>query len=173
MIEALKLEELVSAYMLVSYFTQKKTNDDYLGMLFRGFIIDLKHDLAKFQIYETRTPQGMTPELFDRLKRFKELNRRGTTPDSLEGRFEIMKKEWEARIGEIKEKDEQRLFTHEQKITLFFLQKGLCSLCGKKIKYVDGEADHIQKHEQGGKTTPSNGRLVHHKCHVKIHQNKK
>ena len=172
-IEALKLEELVSAYMLVSYFTQKKTNDDYLGMLFRSFIMDLKYDLAKFQIYGTQAPQGMTMELFDRLKRFKELNRQGTTPESLEGRFEIMKKEWENRVGEIKEKDEQRLFTYEQKLNLFFLQRGLCSICNKKIKYKNGEADHIQKHEQGGKTTPSNGRLVHHRCHVKIHQNEK
>ena len=173
MIKALKLEELVSAYMLVSYFTQKKTNEDDQGILFRHFIMELKHDLAKFQFYETKTPQGMSQKLFSRLKDFKELSRKGTTPDALEGRFEIMKIEWEDRIGKIKEKDKQRLFAQEQKIDLFFLQRGRCTECGKELIYGHVEAHHIEKYEKGGKTKLDNARLVHHDCHVRIHQNEK
>ncbi len=173
MLKALTYDDLIASYLLASYFTQKKTNDNLLGIQFWNFTMSFHHDLNMFSIYDTARPKGMKKSLFDKLRSYKQLNRKGISPDSLEGRFDILRGEWERRMGKITEKDMQRFFTSEQKITLYFKQMGICPMCSKQIRFGEVEADHIEKHEHGGKTEVDNGRLIHHKCHVALHKNEK
>jgi len=59
---------------------------------------------------------------------------------------------------------EQRNFTLEFKKQLFE-QNPTCSICGQKIHTLDdSEIDHIEQYWRGGKTIPSNARLVHRYC---------
>lgn len=62
--------------------------------------------------------------------------------------------------------DSQRLFSRSLKEELFS-QNDTCSLCGQKISLVNDSAlDHDTEYWKGGKTVPSNARLVHRQCNL-------
>ena len=50
---------------------------------------------------------------------------------------------------------------------LFFLQKGKCAICKKKIKMFGSHVDHIVPVARGGKNTDSNVQLTCSKCNLK------
>lgn len=62
---------------------------------------------------------------------------------------------------------EKRCFSLELKEGLWKSNKA-CKLCGQRIHELDdAEVDHIQHYWRGGKTIPSNARLVHRYCNRK------
>ena len=62
-------------------------------------------------------------------------------------------------------KDEQRLFTPEQRRILWNSdEKRVCSACGKPLTWNDYSADHVIAHSRGGKTTLKNAQLMHRGC---------
>lgn len=173
MLGRLKPQDIVGPYLLVSYFKRHKVNEKYQGIIFKNFMMEFQGDLQKFSLVKPKKPKDLTKTVYDRLTLYKIFTRRGIVPESFEERFNIMKKEYERRIGKIKLKDSNRFFTQEQKLELYFNQKGICPSCKKDILYDDVEADHIMKHEHGGKTEVENGQLLHHKCHLKKEKQKK
>ena len=60
-------------------------------------------------------------------------------------------------------KDNQREFTHVQKLTIFRRDKGICQLglkCNKeKLSWDNWHCDHILPWSKGGKTTVKNGQV--------------
>lgn len=170
MLGRLKPQQIIPPYMLQSYFNQSKINEPHQGIIFKNFLLDFFYDLEKIKIANPKKPRDMSKGAFDRLYQYKVFTRKGITSESFFKRFKILKKEYQSRVGQIKLKDKHRFYTQEQKISLYFLQKGICPICKKDILYRDVEADHIQKHETGGKTEVDNGRLIHNKCHKKIHE---
>ena len=64
-------------------------------------------------------------------------------------------------------KTEPRSFSWELKKQLYE-QNPVCAICGNKIMLIDDAAiDHIEHYWRGGKTIPSNARLVHRYCNLK------
>ncbi len=64
-------------------------------------------------------------------------------------------------------KTEPRTFSWELKKQLYE-QNPVCAICGNKIMIIDDAAiDHIEHYWRGGKTIPSNARLVHRYCNLK------
>jgi 5-methylcytosine-specific restriction endonuclease McrA len=62
-------------------------------------------------------------------------------------------------------KDEQRLFTPEQRRTIWNSdEKRECKICGKPLTWGDVSVDHIIAHTKGGKTTLKNAQLSHRAC---------
>jgi hypothetical protein len=65
-------------------------------------------------------------------------------------------------------KDEQRLFTPEQRRILWNSDdKKICRICRKELKWSDFSADHILAHSKGGKTDLKNAQSVHARCNSK------
>jgi 5-methylcytosine-specific restriction endonuclease McrA len=62
-------------------------------------------------------------------------------------------------------KDEQRLFTPEQRRIIWNSdEKRDCKICGKPLTWGDVSVDHIIAHTKGGKTTMDNAQLSHRTC---------
>jgi len=170
MLGRLNPQEIIPPYLLLSHFTQSKINEEDQGAVFKSFMLDFHYDVNRLKMINPRKPKDMTRPVYERLYKYKVFTRKGITSESFSERFKIIKKEYEDRIGKIKLKDKKRLAAQNQKKLLYFKQKGVCPICKKELLYKDVEADHIQKHETGGKTEIDNMRLIHHKCHVQLHQ---
>ncbi len=170
MLGRLTTQEIVPPYLLVSYFTRTKVHEKNQGEIFKEFLLEFYKDLNSFSIVKPRKPRTMKKNLYDKLMDYKINTRRGIVSESFLERFEIIKKEYVKRVGQIRKKDPQRYANNEQKRELYFKQKGKCSECNKELFYKDVEADHIVKHATGGRTRIDNLRLIHHKCHEKIHK---
>lgn len=64
------------------------------------------------------------------------------------------------------ERDSRRLFNPVQKRQIWERDGGTCQICNRPVvEEGDAEYDHIVRHELGGATEVSNGRLVHVDCH--------
>jgi len=174
MLSAIRIREITPAYMLVSYFRKKNAiTKRYQGLVFKDFMLDFIRDLNKFSIYDEEPPEGMTTKLFQTLMTYKTFSRQALTPTSLKNLLKIVKDEFESRKGKIQYKDKNRFYSREQKIKMYFDQKGKCGICKKEIDFATVDAHHIVPHSKGGKTLIWNGLLVHHLCHQKIENNEK
>jgi hypothetical protein len=90
--------------------------------------------------------------------------------ESIRFRMEFMMRHLLGKFPDIKQKDNQRDFTHEQKLTIFRRDKGICQLkikCdGKKVVWGDWHCDHKLPHSKGGQTTVSNGQVACSDCNL-------
>jgi hypothetical protein len=78
---------------------------------------------------------------------------------------------WNSRLGALLESveglDSDRIFSVRLKKDTFAQDK-TCQLCGQEIKLLqDSALDHDTHYWRGGKTVPSNARLVHRTCNLK------
>lgn len=68
-------------------------------------------------------------------------------------------------------KTEPRTFSWELKKQLYE-QNPTCAICGNRIMLIDDATiDHVEHYWRGGKTIPSNARLVHRYCNLKRGRN--
>ena len=88
--------------------------------------------------------------------------------DSLEWRNEFMLRKYLEYNLSIELKDNNRSFTHEQRLAIYRKNNGLCQLkikCdGKKCEWGNWEADHIIAWSKGGKTIVDNGQVACPEC---------
>jgi len=88
--------------------------------------------------------------------------------DSIRARMEFMLRHFLERNPAIERKDNQRGFTHVQRLTVFRRDKGHCQLklkCdGAKLTWDDWHCDHTIAWTHGGKTTVENGRAACTAC---------
>lgn len=84
--------------------------------------------------------------------------------DSIEWRQEFILRKFFEAVPDIELKDNQRLFSHEQRLAIFRRDKGICRAklkCeGVKCEWDAWEADHIVPWSKGGKTVVSNGQVA-------------
>ncbi len=67
-------------------------------------------------------------------------------------------------------KDDQRLFTHDQRMAIFRRDKGICQVrikcAGVECAWDSWEADHRHPWSKGGKTTVENGQVACLACNA-------
>ncbi|MBI4147624.1 DUF262 domain-containing protein [Candidatus Woesearchaeota archaeon] len=90
--------------------------------------------------------------------------------DSIKWRMEFMLRNLLEKYPKLSRKDNQRNFTHLQKLAVFRRDNGLCQLklkCnGKKLTWDNWECDHIKPWSKGGLTTVENGQVACPECNV-------
>jgi hypothetical protein len=88
--------------------------------------------------------------------------------DSIQWRHEFLLRKFFEAVPDIELKDEQRLFSHEQRLAIFRRDGGICQLrlsCqGVKCEWDTWEADHKVAWSTGGKTTVENGQVACPQC---------
>lgn len=90
--------------------------------------------------------------------------------DSLQWRNDYLTKKLFETIPDIRQKDDQRIFTHEQRMAIYRRNKGYCQvkICcgGDKCDWDNWQADHIVAWSNGGKTTVENGQVACPACNA-------
>lgn len=90
--------------------------------------------------------------------------------DSVRWRMDFMLRHLLERFPGIQRKDNQRGFTHMQRLAVFRRDKGYCQLkikCdGVKLTWDDWHCDHMVPWTAGGKTTVQNGRVACTACNL-------
>ena len=90
--------------------------------------------------------------------------------DSIRWRMEFMLKSLLGQQPGIRLKDNQRAFTHVQKVTVFRRDKGMCQLkrvcSGEQLTWDAWHCDHRQAWSQGGATTVENGQVACGACNL-------
>lgn len=88
--------------------------------------------------------------------------------DSIRWRMEFMLKDLLDKYPSLSRKDNQRNFTHVQKLIVFRRGNGICQLklkCrGDKLTWGNWECDHVIPWSKGGKTTVENGQMACPAC---------
>lgn len=168
LVTAFKPGEVISFYLLLSYLRKKMADKSKLINEFSEFATEFLKNLFSFSMYADKPPSGMTEELFNKYKSYKQEAKIMTSSSSLKKRFEILYDEYN-RLNPIILADPQRLHDAEQKRTLFFRQKGLCRYCGRSMDFKKSSGHHIIAHSAGGKTADlEHSALLHERCHAKI-----
>jgi hypothetical protein len=84
--------------------------------------------------------------------------------DSISWRHEFLLRKFFESVPDIELKDDQRLFTHEQRLAIYRRDDGRCRIgikCeGQKCEWDNWAADHITPWSKGGKTTVGNGQVA-------------
>jgi len=168
-IRAISYRDWISLYLLASYLHKKQANKEGLGVYFREFALEFLKNLTSFSIYDTSPPRGMDQKMFRKFMNYKQFGRKATLSDSIEKRFNIILSEYK-RFHPFKYKDTIRLFNEEQKIRVYFKQRGLCAFCKKPLSFQEAESHHKFDYSKGGRTKMQNAQMVHHTCHIEIHK---
>lgn len=100
-------------------------------------------------------------------------NARGGWAERLNENRKNTMKEFMINELELKELDENRQISEEDKIAAYGKSNECCEKCGKKFKdYKEAEYHHIELYSEGGKTTLDNISVLCKNCHDEIHRNK-
>lgn len=107
-----------------------------------------------------------------KIQRFYDNARGGWAERLNENRKNTMKEFMIEELG-LKELDENRQISEEDKIAAYGKAKACCEKCGKKFKdYKEAEYHHIELHSEGGRSILDNICVLCTKCHDEIHRNK-
>lgn len=99
-------------------------------------------------------------------------NARGGWAERLNENRKNTMKEFMIKELELKELDENRQISEEDKIAAYGRANECCEKCGKKFKdYKEAEYHHIELYSEGGKTALDNISVLCKECHDKIHRN--
>lgn len=154
---------VVSLYALVSHCLEKYAMQGRQDALRKWFI-----DFETLRAAEDLLPADKCdPEILA----YKERTSHSTdAQDSIQWRHEFLLRKFFEAVPDIELKDEQRLFSHEQRLAIFRRDGCICQLrlkCeGIKCEWDAWEADHIVPWSQGGKTTVANGQVACPECNV-------
>ena len=92
------------------------------------------------------------------------------TQDSIQWRHEFLLRKFFEAVPDIEQKDNQRLFSHEQRLAIFRRDNCICQVrlkCeGLKCEWDAWQADHRTPWSQGGKTTVENGQVACQECNA-------
>ncbi len=66
-------------------------------------------------------------------------------------------------------RDERRLFTWRQKLSLLRIANFKCQRCGASVVDSKWHAHHKNHHSDGGQTEICNGEIVCESCHKEMH----
>lgn len=148
---------VVSLYSLVSHCLEK-------------YVMQGRHDALRewFLAFESERAQqeGLPEDERDpELLSYKERTSHSTdSEDSLEWRLEFLLRKFFEAVPDISLKDDQRLFSREQRLAIFRRDGGVCHIkrkCrGVKCGWDAWEADHIVAWSKGGRTTVENGQVA-------------
>lgn len=90
--------------------------------------------------------------------------------DSIRARMDFMLRHLLSRFSNLSRKDNQRGFTHQQKLAVFRRDQGVCKVrlkCkGVKVTWDDWHCDHKKAWSRGGATTVDNGQVSCSQCNL-------
>ncbi len=119
-----------------------------------------------------RTQDDMPADKADpELLAYKERTSHSTdAQDSIQWRHEFLLRKFFEAVPDIEQKDNQRLFSHEQRLAIFRRDGCICQVrlkCqGVKCEWDAWQADHKTPWSQGGKTTVENGQVACPECNA-------
>jgi hypothetical protein len=152
---------VISLYMIISNLLDKYVMTNTETKIYKWFI--------DFEIYrrneEQKDTENCDPEILD----YKDLTGHSTdAAESLKSRYEYLLRKLFEYIPDLELKDNNRSFTHEQRMAIYRRDKETCQLkikCnGIKCDWDNWEADHRIPWSKGGKTTVENGQVACPEC---------
>lgn len=152
---------VISLYMIISNMLEKYVMKDMENTIFKWFI--------NFEIYrrqeEQKDTENCDPEILD----YKDLTGHSTdATESLRSRYEYLLRKLLEYYPKFELKDNNRIFTHEQRLAIFRRDHETCQLkikCnGIKCDWDNWDADHKIPWSKGGKTTVDNGQVACPAC---------
>jgi Protein of unknown function DUF262/HNH endonuclease len=148
---------VISLYSIVSQCLERYVMQNRADEI-RNWFIDFE---AKRALEESLPEDKRDSELLA----YKERTSHSTdAEDSITWRQEFMLRKFFEAVPDIELKDDQRLFSHEQRLAIFRRDKGFCQVklkCeGVKCEWDAWEADHIRSWSKGGKTVVINGQMA-------------
>jgi len=150
---------IVSAYLLASYLI-----DRYAMQKQRANVKDF---IARF--YQEVAHVANSPRPDPELIRFATAISTGTNnEETIKFRHSVLVRRFIREYGPV-ELDEDRFFTHDQKLSIFRRDRGVCHICGRKLEFGDPRTHyhHVDPYVAGGETETENGLLVCKDCHLK------
>lgn len=155
--ELYKVSWIVTLYLVTSHLIENYAMSKQMGNL-KAFFID----------FYQRVLREEDKELID----FKFAVSRGTTSETnIKLRYNTMLKRFLKQYNPVM-LDENRLFSHDQKLEIYHRDKETCQVCGKHLIFGDPETQYHHKDQyiEGGETETEKGLLVCRDCHLnKIH----
>jgi hypothetical protein len=145
----------------------------------RQFVFDQirPHLLDWFLAFENdRADQEMKPDddptLDAKWRTYKERISHSTdAEDSIRYRMDFMLERLLEAYPSLERKDNQRGFTHQQRMAIFRRDRGYCQVkrvCkGEKVTWDDWHCDHVKSHKNGGRSTVENGAVACPACNLK------
>ena len=154
---------VVSLYALVSHCLEKYVMQGRQDALRKWFI-----DFEGIRASQVNLPADKAdPELLA----YKERTSHSTdAQDSIQWRHDFLLRKFFESVQDIEQKDNQRLFSNEQRLAIFRRDNGICRIrfkCqGIKCEWDSWQADHITPWSKGGKTTVENGQVACPECNA-------
>lgn len=96
---------------------------------------------------------------------------RGDSLEYLEYRQKVLKEYILEEMPYLELKDQNRIFTPDQRAVIYRIGKGKCAMCGIEVSEESFEADHMKPWSKGGRTIIANGQILCSTCnHVKYNK---
>ncbi len=151
----------VSLYLMVSHLMEK--------YVYSGLAQDLHNWFIEFEQYrnqqKTLGADDCDPEI---LSYHDKTSHSTDSEDSIAWRHEYLLRKFFEHTPNIELKDNNRLFSHEQRLAIWRRDRGTCQLrlrcSGKRCEWDNWEADHKVPWSQGGKTVVENGQVACPEC---------
>lgn len=89
---------------------------------------------------------------------------RGDSLEYLEYRQKVLKEFILEEMPYLELKDQNRIFTPDQRAVIYRIGKGKCAMCGIEVSEESFEADHIKPWSKGGRTIIANGQILCSTC---------
>lgn len=154
---------VISLYCVVAELMKQYVIDDVKPHFFNWFIeFERERHLQEAKPGDEAIPEWIA---------YKEKISHSTdAEESIRWRMEFMLRNLLEKLPAIRLKDNQRMFTHLQRLAIFRRDGGICQLrikCeGVKITWDDWHCDHTVPWSKGGKTTVENGHVACSACNL-------
>lgn len=153
----------ISLYVLVSNLLEKFVVAGREEEIFNWFI-----GFEQYRRYQERLPEDQCDA--EIISYHEKISHSTDAVDSLQSRNDYLTKKLFECIPTIEQKDDQRTFTHEQRLAIFRRDKGCCQVklhcAGERCDWDNWQADHIIAWSNGGKTTVENGQVACPACNA-------
>jgi len=154
---------VISLYCVIAELTKQYVLEEAKPKLFNWFI-----DFEKQRRDQEAKPEDEADPEWIAYK--DKISHSTDSAESIRWRMEFMFRNLLETIPALPRKDNQREFTHLQKITIFRRDKGICQLrlkCDRvKLTWDDWHCDHILPWSKGGRTTVENGHVACSPCNL-------
>ena len=148
---------LISLYSVASQLLENYVIKDRAAELSDWFL--------KFESYRREQDKLPSDEADNEIVIYHEKTSHSTDAvDSLTWRHEFLLRKFFEAVTDVELKDDQRLFTYEQRLAIYRRDAGICKIAmkchGEKCEWENWAADHIKPWSKGGKTTVENGQVA-------------
>lgn len=155
---------VIALYCVVSELLRQYVIDE-VRSIFHDWFIEFeqtRRDQESKSLEEDADPEWIT---------YREKTSHSTdSAESIRWRMEFLMRNLLECVPTLSRKDNQRDFTHVQKLAIFRRDKGICQLklkCGGiKLTWDDWHCDHITPWSKGGHTTVENGQVACSTCNL-------